>query len=550
MLVSLAIDNYALIEQLRVDFSNKFSVITGETGAGKSILLGALGLVMGNRADLSALKNQDAKCIVEATFAIEKYNLKSIFNDLDLDYESQTIIRREILSSGKSRAFVNDTPVNLNVLARLSEFLIDIHSQHQTKEVLSRDYQTYLLDAASNNFSFLGDYKKQLKQLSSAKKELTLFISKKELLEKEAAYNQHLFTELEALQLPSLDIEDLESQLETLSNVSFIKEQLALVVGKGQEENIGIESGLLESKNALQKIAAFKENFKSLNERLQSIIIEYTDVLNESESAIDSLEDNPNLAQSISDTLEQVYTLQKKHQVADVAGLIAVYNDLDSKLVEFGDIDTTISKKEKEVEMLTKACLTLAQTISENRKKAAPDFEKDIEKLLHLLGMPDARFTFDFTEVTDFTANGTDAIDILFSANKGMQLGQLKKTASGGEMSRIMLAIKAILSKYSALPSLILDEIDTGVSGEVALKMGQIMKRMSEKMQLFAITHLPQIASQGDQHYKVFKYNEGDTTRSSLKLLNHDERILEIAEMLSGKNITDSAKENAKDLLR
>lgn len=550
MLVSLAIDNYALIEQLRVDFSNKFSVITGETGAGKSILLGALGLVMGNRADLSALKNQDAKCIVEATFEIDKYNLKKVFSDLDLDYESQTIIRREILASGKSRAFVNDTPVNLSVLAQLSEFLIDIHSQHQTKEVLSRDYQTYLLDAAASNFKVLEEYKNNLTQLLSAKKELALFISKKEHLEKEAAYNQHLFSELEALELSNLDVEDLENQLETLSNVSFIKEQLAFVIGKGQEENIGIEAGLLESKNALQKIASFKDNFKSLNERLQSVIIEYTDVLNESESAIESLEDNPALVHSISDTLEQVYALQKKHQVADVAGLIAVFNELDSKLVEFGDIDLTISKKEKEVDSLNSACLALAKSISESRKKAAPSFEKDIEQLLHLLGMPDARFTFNFEEVSEFTSNGLDNIDILFSANKGMQLGQLKKTASGGEMSRIMLAIKAILSKYSALPSLILDEIDTGVSGEVALKMGQIMKRMSEKMQLFAITHLPQIASQGDQHYKVYKYNEDDTTRSSLKLLNPDDRVLEIAEMLSGKKITDSAKENAKDLLR
>ena len=549
MLLALSIKNYALIEHLEVDFSNQFSIITGETGAGKSILLGALGLVLGNRADLSSLKDDQQKCVIEAQFQLSKYQLQTVFESNDLDYDDNTIIRREILPTGKSRAFVNDSPVNLQQLQELAAYLIDIHSQNETRALVNEAYQIEVLDLVAQNEAFLKQYQNELKQYKSLQKQYNQLVSDKDSLVKEQEYNRFLLEELLQANLTSGEQELLEEELEKLSNVEFIKENLDKILAVANEEQIGLLSLLNETKQAFGRIQGFSTNFKDLSERINSIGIEFQDVLDETFRETDKIVNDPERLEWVQNKLQAIYNLQKKHQVTSVDDLLVIQNQLDEKVVLVDELDTTIQKLEQEIASQLEKVTDIANLISDQRKKVAPKLTAEMEVVLTQLGMPDAQLVFDFQKANSFLSNGNDLITLQFSANKGMPLGTLKKVASGGEMSRIMLALKAVLANYSNLPTIIFDEIDTGVSGEIAIKMGEIMKTMSQRLQVFAITHLPQIAAKGNQHYKVFKFNQGETTISELKQLSENERIIEIAEMLSGKAITDSAIVHAKALL-
>lgn len=549
MLTTLSIKNFALIEKLEMNFSNQLSIITGETGAGKSILLGALGLVLGKRADLTSLKDKEQKCVIEAHFDISKYNLNHFFIENDLDYENTTIIRREILPSGKSRAFVNDSPVNLSELQLLSDFLLDIHSQHQTQELSNEEYQIQILDAIANNHDVLQNYKQQLSKYKLAKNELKKLQLDKETLSKEQDYNSFLFEELFAAKLKSGEQEELESIFEKLNNVEFIKENVDKSIAITNEEQIGLIFNLKEVKTSIQKIANLSEEFQEIYTRISSVLIELEDINSELLRQSELIVNDPEKLDLVNQKLQTIYSLQKKHQVETVNELLEIQNNLESKTVLASDLDNQIQKKENQVEEQVIVLDDLASEISQKRNESVPVLVQQITEILVQLGMPNARFKFEVTPMQNYGSLGKDEVQLLFSANLGTDFGLLKKVASGGELSRIMLAVKAILANYSKLPTIIFDEIDTGVSGEIAHKMGDIMKAMSNKMQVFAITHLPQIAAKGHQHYKVFKSTQGINTISELQLLTPEERIIEIAEMLSGKDISDSALNHAKALL-
>jgi DNA repair protein RecN (Recombination protein N) len=549
MLTSLSINNFALIDKLGIDFSDGFSIITGETGAGKSILLGALGLVLGKRADLTSLKNKDEKCIIEAHFQISNYNLQSFFEANDLDYEAETIIRREILPSGKSRAFINDSPVNLQELQDLSLFLIDIHSQHQTQELSEETFQFQIIDAVANNFDVIASYSTFLKSYKKDKSQLTILNTQLQTVLKEQDYNTFLLEELLAAQLKLNEQEELEQIYDQLNNVEFIKENLDKSLALANEEQFGIQQNLKELKISLQKTVGFSSDYKDLFERINSVSIEFDDIATELNQLSENLINDPKQLDLVNQKLQTIYNLQKKHQVGSISELLEIQNDLDNKVVSVGELEIEINQLTTKIQNTTLELDNFATIIRENRLKAVPVLSEKLIFILEQLGMPNVRFNMELKTSDTYFANGKDELQFLFSANKGSDFGLLKKVASGGELSRIMLATKAILAQYSNLPTIIFDEIDTGVSGEIANKMGNIMKEMSAKMQVFSITHLPQIAAKGNVHYKVFKSIQGESTISELKLLTTEERIVEIAEMLSGKDISDSALNHAKALL-
>lgn len=549
MITSLSIKNYALIEKLAIDFSKGFSIITGETGAGKSIILGAIGLVLGKRADLTSLKNKEEKCVIEAQFEISKYNLKEFFEANDLDYEDETIIRREILPSGKSRAFINDSPVNLQELQDLSLFLIDIHSQQQTQELSDENVQFKIIDAIANNSDGIGSYQKLLKNYKSEKTKLNALLKKQSDSGKEQEYNTFLLNELVVAKLKSGEQEELEADFEKLNNVEIIKEAIDKSLVITNEEQFGVSHNLNEIKTSLQKIALFSPEYQSLFERITSVAIEVDDVSKELQNASEKLLNDPEKLELTNQKLQLIYNLQKKHQVTSVDDLLKIQAGLESAVVELGNIEEEIAVLSQSIEQQAQELDAFSSAIHQNREKAIPVLSDQLVSILETLGMPNVRFNMELLPSETYFQNGKDELLFLFSANKGTDFGLLKKVASGGEMSRIMLAVKAILAKYSKLPTLIFDEIDTGVSGEIAIRMGEIMKEMSATMQIFAITHLPQIAAKGDSHFKVFKSTVDDDTQSELKLLTQEERVIEIAQMLSGANISDSALNHAKQLL-
>ncbi|HEX8015586.1 MAG TPA: DNA repair protein RecN, partial [Flavobacterium sp.] len=549
MITLLSIKNYALIEKLTIDFSKGFSIITGETGAGKSIILGALGLVLGKRADLTSLKNKEEKCIIEAHFEISKYNLKEFFEANDLDYEDETIIRREILPSGKSRAFINDSPVNLQELQDLSFFLIDIHSQQQTQELSDENVQFKIIDAIADNSDSIDSYKKLLRLYKSEKSKLNALLKKQSDAGKEQEYNTFLLNELVAAKLKSGEQEELETDFEKLNNVEIIKESIDKSLLIGNEEQFGVFHNLNEIKVLLQKIAIFSPEYQNLFERITSVTIEFDDISRELQNASEKLLNDPEKLELTNQKLQLIYNLQKKHQVVTVDELLQIQISLENSVLELGNIEEEIAVLIKSIEQKTEELDMLSAKIHQNREGAIPVLSNQLIGILETLGMPNVRFKMELLSSETYFQNGKDELQFLFSANKGTDFGLLKKVASGGEMSRIMLAVKAILAQYSKLPTLIFDEIDTGVSGEIAIRMGEIMKEMSAKMQIFAITHLPQIAAKGDSHFKVFKSTTNDDTQSELKLLSQDERVIEIAQMLSGAVVSDSALNHAKALL-
>jgi DNA repair protein RecN (Recombination protein N) len=549
LLVSISIKNYALINELHIDFSSGLSIITGETGAGKSILLGALGLVLGNRADSSSLKNTTKKCVVEAIISIDTYSLQDFFETEDIDYESNTILRREILPSGKSRAFVNDTPVTLLVLTALRARLIDIHSQHQTLQVSDQKFQFQLMDAVANNESKLASYKSGLASYTKEKKRLEEI----QLAQREASlqydYNSHLYNELLEAKLIEDEQELLEEKLDKINNVEEIKQNLSEAFQLTTDENIGIQNLLFSLEQKLAKIASYSGEYQELLDRISSVKIESDDIIGEIETAYESVDFNPTEAEQLNDRLQLIYNLQKKHYVNTISELLTIQSELFKKVNTVENAEQSLLDQATIVKGIANKLDAVALKISDARSKIILKLSKQLADILADLGMPHARFQIKNTLSENYYKNGKDSLEFLFSANKGGQYGELKKVASGGELSRVMLAIKKILSENSQLPTIIFDEIDSGVSGEISNKMAHIMSKMSQKMQVITITHLPQIAAKGNQHYKVFKEEVNNITTTNLKQLSEDERIVEIAEMLSGKNISDSALTHAKELL-
>ncbi|QNK78602.1 DNA repair protein RecN [Winogradskyella sp. PAMC22761] len=549
MLTTLHIKNYALIDELKVSFNNGLTIITGETGAGKSILLGGLSLVLGKRADLSQVKNAKEKCIIEAVFDISNYDLTALFKTLDLDYDVLTIIRREILPSGKSRAFINDTPVTLESLNTLSTHLIDIHSQHQTQQLTQDDYQFNVIDALAANKLNLAEFSKQLRVYKKLEKSLDeLKLSKSELI-KEYDYNLFLSKELNEINLEKINLKDLEAQFEELNNVEIIVEKLTSSKSILSAEDIGVTDQLSSVKQELSKIAAFGTSYENLKERIISIGIELDDILIEIDDLEEKLSSDPQELERINSKLQVINNLFQKHSVLDINELIEIRNELQLKINNTESLDQSIADKEQEILKANDKLNQIALKIHKNRKKVIPVFVSKLEAILSELGMPNAKFKVELEALDHFVKNGKDNLQFLFMANKGSSFNELKKSASGGELSRIMLAIKSILAEYIQLPSIMFDEIDTGVSGEISNKMGEIMKQMSCTMQVFSITHLPQIAAKGNSHFKVFKTDIDDITHTNLKKLTEDERVVEIAQMLGGLSITDSAMAHAKELL-
>lgn len=549
MITSLSIKNYALIEKLSIDFSSGFSIITGETGAGKSIILGALGLVLGKRADLSSLKNKEEKCVIEAQFEISKYNLRSFFEFNDLDYEDETIIRREILPSGKSRAFINDSPANLQELQDLSVFLLDIHSQQQTQELSDEGVQFAIIDAIASNNETISEYQSLLKKFKADQSKLNALLKKQAESKKEQDYNTFLLQELQAAKLKAGEQEILEAEFEKLNNVEIIKESLQRALSISNEEQIGVLHNLNEIKASLQKIAPFSEEYNLLLDRITSLAIEFDDISGEMNRNAEKLIDDPEQLNLLSQKLQLIFSLQKKHQVATVEELLAIQTGLENAVLELGTMEEDIAILTASLSSYTEQLDAMAEVIRKNRQVAIPVLTEQLITILASLGMPNVRFDIQVLPSKVYHTNGKDELQFLFSANKGTDFGILKKVASGGEMSRIMLAVKAILAQYSKLPTLIFDEIDTGVSGEIAIRMGEIMKQMSQQMQIFAITHLPQIAAKGNAHFKVLKSTVGEDTQSELRLLSAEDRVVEIAQMLSGTVVSDSALNHAKALL-
>lgn len=549
MITSLSIENFALIEKLSIPFSGGFSIITGETGAGKSIVLGALGLALGKRADLTSLKNKSEKCIIEAHFEISKYNLQAFFEANDLDYDNETIIRREILPSGKSRAFVNDSPVNLQELQDLGEMLIDIHSQYETRELSEEYFQFRIIDSIAGNAELLSAYQTNLKSYKEQKGALQQLKLQLQEAFKEQDYNAFLLDELLSAQLKAGEQAELEALFSKLNNTEFIKENLDKSLSLANDERFGIVYNLKEFKLSLQKISGLSADFESLSERANSLLIEFDDVVKELEHSAENVPADPKELEMVNEKLQAIYNLQKKHQVATVEELIGVRDLLDEKVISVAALENEINNKENEIAKAAFELNRLGASLHENRTKAIPVLSQKLALILEQLGMPNVRFNIEVHQVEQYFANGTDELRFLFSANKGSDFGLMKKVASGGELSRIMLAVKSILAQYSKLPTIVFDEIDTGVSGEIANKMGDIMKEMSRDMQVFAITHLPQIAAKGNQHFKVFKFESEGQTQSELKLLSPEERVVEIAQMLSGSTVSDSAINHAKALL-
>ncbi len=549
MIASLSIENFALIDKLSIDFSDGFSIITGETGAGKSILLGALGLVLGKRADLTSLKSKSEKCIIEAQFRISQYNLQSFFEANDLDYDDETILRREILPSGKSRAFVNDSPVNLQKLQELGVYLIDIHSQHQTQELSDDDFQFRILDAIAGNTEAVNQYSEQLRQHKKSQAHLTSLKQQLHDAMKEQDYHAFLLDELLAAGLRPGEQEELESAYEQLNNVELIKENLEKSLALANEEQFGVLQNIREIKNALSKIAQFSNDYNELSERAESAAIEFADLMDEVGRHFDSLIQDPMRLEQINEKLQLIYNLQKKHQVSTIDELLQIQENLDTKVMSKDSLESEIQALENQLLQSSQNLDKLAAGINEKREASIPILTQQLTQILIQLGMPNVRFQINVEQGNSYLHNGKDTLEFLFAANKGSDFGLLKKVASGGELSRIMLAVKAILAKYSKLPTIIFDEIDTGVSGEIADKMGEIMKSMSNQMQVLAITHLPQIAAKGLAHYKVYKTIADNQTYTKLDRLSNDQRITEIAQMLSGKDISDSAINHAKALL-
>jgi DNA repair protein RecN (Recombination protein N) len=549
LITTLAIKNYALIEDIRVDLQEGLTIITGETGAGKSIILGALALILGKRADLGSVKVASQKCIIECEFSIKNYGLQAVFLNNDLDYDDQTIIRREILPSGKSRAFVNDTPVSLVQLQKLGAHLVDVHSQHETLSLSSENFQIEIIDVLAANESLLETYSKKLEEFRNISETINTLKNDKERVAKELDYNTFLYSELVEASLKGLVQKELEDTFETLNNAEIIQDSFSQIIQVLSAEQIGTLETAKDARIVLGKIRGFSSQFEQYWDRLNSTIIELEDVFDGIENLATSVEANPSKLLEINEKLQVLYKLQQKHGVATLNELIEIQDDLELKIDSVVNMDERLVRLEKEQLKFSVDVIETGRSLHKQRRKAIPLLKDQLEAYLAELGLPNARFKFELIASENFKKNGTDSLELLFTANKGLSFGSIKKIASGGEMSRIMLSVKAILARYKKLPTIIFDEIDTGVSGEIANQMARIMGEMSNSTQLLSITHLPQIAAKGEYHIKVYKEDVNDVTRTRLRVLQDEERILEIAQMIGGNNVTDAAIANAKELL-
>jgi DNA repair protein RecN (Recombination protein N) len=549
MLTRLSISNYALIDSLTIDFHQKLNSVTGETGAGKSIILGALGLILGNRTELSVLKNPAKKCIVEGIFEIGNYNLQLFFEENDLDYDSTTILRREITSSGKFRAFINDTPVNLKTLRDLSLQLIDIHSQHQNLELGNRKFQLDLVDTVSGARKILEQYRGLFHSWLSIKKELEFIVEKNDKERADLDYWQFQFKQLDEAGLQENEQEELEMRLEQLTHAEEIKNAFNQVQLLLDDERFSVIQNLKESLKKLESIRNFVAEVPSLAERLQSSLLEVKDILDETEGLVEKVEHDPAQIEQINSRLNLIYNLQQKHHVNTLIELIELKNGFDEKINRVTGYDEQIEALKTELEKSRLNLEEKARELTAVRKKAFKQIEKEIVGDLQQLGMAKSKLEVIHEQLPDFTINGTDAVSFLFSANTDAAPAEISKVASGGEMSRLMLSIKNLLRKSKSLPTVIFDEIDSGVSGEIALKMGNIIKSFSETTQIINITHLPQIAAKGDAHFLVYKYEQAGKTFTSVKLLDQSERVEELAKMVGGENFSEATLKTAEELL-
>ncbi|WP_291059921.1 MULTISPECIES: DNA repair protein RecN [unclassified Empedobacter] len=549
MLKTLRVNNFAIIDQLEIDFHQGMTTITGETGAGKSILLGALKLVLGERADLKALKNIDEKCIIEAVFEIKNLELNDFFEENDLDYEDESILRRELLPSGKSRAFINDTPVKVSILQELSELLIDIHSQFNTPKIFEADFQLSMLDIYGENKDLLKEYKKDFNHYISTKKKIKDAQNSLENQSQDLEYKLHLWEELNNASIKNEELEELEIEIKSLSNVEEIISTLNETYQFLEHPEMGIISQLNEASNKLNKISDYNSQYNSIYERLISSKIELQDISGEMSSLIDSTEINPERLQEITDRYDLIHKLLRKHNVISVEELIAKRDELESQTSGFDNLSDLIIHLNKELNSISEKLEKQVIKIRKNRISSIEIIRKNILNTLSQLGMENSQLTIQLNETTDFTATGKDEVLFLFSANKGMEPRIFEKSVSGGERSRLMLAIKKLLATHQHLPTLILDEIDTGISGKVANETGKVMQTMAENMQLLVITHLPQVASKGNYQLKVYKEVVNETTQTNVIELSQQQRLEEIAQMISGSELTDAAINQAKELM-
>ncbi|WP_419802662.1 DNA repair protein RecN [Mucilaginibacter sp.] len=551
MLSRLTINNYALIDNLDIELDAGLNIITGETGAGKSIILGALSLILGQRAESKYFFNQQKKCVIEGIFRIEGFQLKKYFEENDLDYEAETVLRREISADGKSRAFVNDTPVNLTALKQLGEKLIDIHSQHATAEINDPGFQLLVVDSITNHPELLEKYHNAFFTYKKSSAQLQQLIEESEKAKQEEDYLQFQFDELEKVNLVEDEQESLEQELYTLNNAEEIKRSLLNVNYLLQDGESAALNQFKESLQLLSVLEKYNPKAAELNLRLASINIELKDIIAEIEDMEQATQVDEARSEKISDRLAQIFTLQKKHRVSSNAELLQIQEDLSNKLNTIQSGDDAIEKLQKQIEKQNAELQKMAVQLSSDRKKAIPEIEKQILKTLAEVDMTQAilKIENNIAVKEAFDKNGIDHVRFLFSANKGHKLAEMSKVASGGELSRVMLSIKSLISRYTALPTIIFDEIDTGVSGEVANKVGLVMEQLSQFLQVVTITHLPQIASKGSSHFLVYKNDTGKIPSTKIKKLTEEERILEIAKMLSGSKPGESALQNARELL-
>lgn len=548
MLSRIFIQNFALIDRLEIDLKTGLQVITGETGAGKSIILGALRLIMGERADSKSFAKADSKSIVETEFCIDE-SFKSFFDNKDLDYEPQTIIRREISPGGKSRAFINDVPVTLDILKELSSRLIDIHSQFETSDLFTESFQFGILDGLAKNSSLLSDYQNMFNEYLKAKKDIDQL--KKILSEsnKESDYKNFLLTELEEANLDQIDFSDLQNQLSIQENADQISEQLSQSLSKLNAEEFGILPGLFDIRNKISKLSELSSDYEELSLRLEASYLEMKDINAELEEKAENLEINPTLLQQLLTSINRINALFLKHQTDDIQGLIAIREELTASQNSLEDIENLIDEKEKLISKAEIQLQNLSKNLTESRLKHSSDLENKAKEIFRKLGLEKAILKVDITDSPQFNTFGKNAIQILFQANSGFPLKPIQSAVSGGERSRVMLAIKKIMAENNALPTLILDEIDTGVSGRIAEEMGKLMQEMANDLQLIVITHLAQVAAKGNENYKVVKYDEKGITKTTIVTLSDEEKLNEIAQLISGSKITDAAILQAKELI-
>ena len=549
MLSRIFIQNFALIDSLEITLNKGLQVITGETGAGKSIILGALRLILGERADVKSIQSSETKSIVEAEFIINE-NFRYFFEENDLDFEINTVIRREVLPTGKSRAFINDVPVTLEILKKLAEKLIDIHSQFETSNLFDEEYQFRMVDGLSNNKTLITNYQQGFIAYKKLVKELEDY--KKQLSEgnKESDYKVFLLEELQEVNLDLFDLEDVQNRLSQQENAETIIENLSIIFNKMDQEEIGVLDSLLDVKSKLSKVASLSHEYSKLNQRFEEQFVEFKDFLFDLQNEAEKMETSPEALSELSLQVNKINSLFLKHKVNSVEELIEIRDEIQNEQTGFVELEFLMEQTEKNIAQAAKNLEKIAAELSQNRKKAIPGFIKKTEKLLQQLGLEKAKIEVQLNDTTSFTSFGKETIQLLFQANSGFPLKPIQTAISGGERSRVMLSIKKLMAENSELPTLILDEIDTGVSGKVAEEIGNVMKEMSENMQLIVISHLAQVAAKGNDNYKVIKREVSGKTQSTIIPLNKEEKLQEIAQLLSGSIITEAAISQAKELMK